>query len=263
MKYETEHLQQLVVLFGRLHATFWPVRRYADNFCINGPTAAMNYRSRGVPWLSAGGSAADRKADERFRAELADMGLVRLVKGRTLTSGAVLTDLGMAVAQDATDCPTLGETRDLLDRIWCLRTDGDGFELAGISWASECKLASTTYEQTNAISDERDKLAKLTDEMIPGILAGIVSAKGDQYGRLWYGIGQSSALPSLSLVIDHREGKKSWLAEPSDALVDLYCTSRTAERNRLAAVKPEHAGDIGIIPHSCSPSLRKFLTQTH
>ena len=255
------HLASLVEILAKIDALFLPDRRRTTHSAAVKHEARARYATAGIAFYSAAGDMDSRKQVQLVRDELAAAGMVRLMRPRSDRSlGVCLTSAGEATARSAAGLPGLADTVTVMDMLWELRTDPNGFDgwhgdhLA--AWSNEQTLAMADYAKT-ADPSERQKLVALEERTLPGLLRGWVAANSDAEGRVWYALSpRFKAAPSTTSTLSPTPS----LPRRSKGLATIYYRTLRAELARLAYATPLDAGEIGPIPLPAAPVLRRFAT---
>jgi hypothetical protein len=206
------------------------------------------FKSTGIAW-----TAPEAKAAFEVRGELEELGLVRcLRKKSSRTLGHLLTPAGEWVARAAAGLPTMADSMEALEQLWTLRTHRTGWDSPDTHWAPETILAGADYGKTTD-RDERLKLIAFEERLLPVLIRGWATSTSDCHGRVFYGVPQTlmdsprihfkvSAPPQMLPQFD-----EEWRA--------LYYDEIKVALGALCNPPPDPR-DIGMIPASCSPSLR-------
>jgi hypothetical protein len=192
---------------------------------------------------------------QEVRAALAAAGMVTLKRRHgSSDTGVCLTERGEAIARQAAGFGELVTPALVyLHRLDELRGSANGWDgTDGEAWVGECELAGVEY---GGGPSAYAALAGVEKIVVPSIRHGLVRVTSDIDGRTWYSLAPGTDPASLEPTPTPADAPK-----PSPRWSKLYRETVAAEFERLAEAELPDKSEIGPIPASCSPPLRRFAS---
>jgi hypothetical protein len=264
----------LLTLLARTDATFWPTR----NFAVPGTglfyERRRDYLTHGLPWSSKGGTDEQaRKSSQRELDGLAKNGLVQTFGPRGRTRGERLTAAADDNLRRRIGIATYADSLALLDELYRRRDDDDGFDglgdglpagkrdrEPGLPWTSEVSLADIQWGD----DAQRGYYVLLFEDFAPLLWRSLVRSGSDSHGRVWYsptatGYALAEQRHATGLAI------QKYPPEPLDGGdadgYDFYRAARMLEIDGIRNGTPAQRSEIGDLPLTCSPALRKYTRE--
>lgn len=214
-------LTMLVSTLGKVDAMFFPWR-FSGSF--RGAVAVMQQEYRaGKYGIAARGAGLEQwKSSCNERAELQAAGLATAITAKSQTIGISLTPEGMALSRALTSTPSSIELGvKLLQRKQADWRNG---------WCSE----SVLFERD--LTGDPSEWERLTEAMVPSMIAGCVKANNDCDGRVYYHLEK----PEFIAELDNDRKPEQWA-------VDSYLEAYKSERRALQRLE-DNDGLIIPIP---------------
>jgi len=248
MKTTTNNL--LVAILAKVDAVFQPLRTWEGKLPAVLHERRWDYLAgHGIPWHATGADEAERKKHQRLLGDLADAGLITIIRSKAKTMRVALTDRGDETARRLAGCAGWQFGLASLAEI-ARRMDQQGFTVRGTRWLPEIALAGVEYGDAGFGGE-----IALTEELAGAALArGWIESNSDIQGRVSYHITKlgenvlrSSPLPPEC------DG-----VEACPELIRLYERWLDTEKTALAGLSPKIPMEIGSMPLPASVEQREL-----